>query len=463
MPFGLTNQDYLQEVPELHSDRIKALQTIKTDGGQIITRTIFNYVFTGEVQYRVVNKEAPFYIGIIPDDPSTYEDRLANPLGYHYVVRSRFNIEEFTGFLIYGQPIENEEELDPEVLGTDRENLDLRYINPSKINLFRGWFKRVTENWSYDYYVPVTVGANFFWESSKSDTWVPPGVEPFDGEINSIEDLRRVAEYQGLQNWGEPSSGSPRYGGTNSNTRDVLVSSKYRIRRVPRGSSGGGGRYGRATVDYTFYKDYLDTGSIFNYAGFTGNVARLEFKDSAGLFVELKMKNMSAWLSNDGVTKEVEVWVDTSGGTSINNSIVTRVVGKSYRYLLVTPNLQLRPGNAFYSPQRETVDFFARMLGQEAANSYFGGAGNVEDFTDIGGPPVTTNLSGGNEIGFSLEARGRGRYYIHFREDLIEINDPTLIEYPEGTGPDLNNPLPYNTDVGSFEFIPEDERGWTST
>lgn len=426
MPFGLTNQDFITRIEPLHSDRIKALQTIKTDGGQILNRTFFNYLFTDTIQYRVVKEPPPFWIGVIPDDPSTYENRLPD-VDYHFIVRSRFDIEELTGYLMYGQPLENEEEYGID----DEQNLDLAYINPSRINLWQGWFRRITQMWSYDYYVPISVGQKFVFRSSKLSTY--DGLDLFEPpeEINGIEDLIALGRFQGVGNFDE-------------GNKDFVATDTYRLRRIPR---GGGGRY--SSNNYTFFVDVLQPGSIMNFQGFSGSTAKFKFKEDPGLFVEFKIKNCSVWLSSNGITKDVEVYRDTSGGTSWNNSTVSRLVNPSLDFVLIEANTGLRSSSAAYAPKNA---FFQSIFGDYTIN--------------VKGPPVTGRYSSSvsdTGYGFSVEASGQGRFYFHFKEDLIDIESPTLVSYPEGESADFNDPKPYNTDVGFYEFIPEDERGWTST
>lgn len=392
------SQKYFEE---LHTERLVATQIRKDDDeGQIINRTFNVYEFEDEAKIKELDGPPPFWSGIIPGDPSTYRNPITEPINSHYIVRSTFTITEYTGYLMFGEPIENMDELRSKGAISDD------FINPADVNLFNGWFKKTIDMYSYDYYVPVRTGQEFRWE------------------VELIKETISAPDYTG--------GGSKRvFVGTYptdnfddevSRRANELEEQGYTI------TSSTNVKYKQQSDDFsgeiTAVKNIFNTGGVYltNYI-LDSNTTVFEIqRNGTGVAIKFTIKNCKAWFSSDGITKEDTIFTNHLG-TRLTQSVVVIERLKIYKYIIIEPNIPF------------TENIVTSITGEEYL-SY---------------PPIKFKPK--TNEGFTFIAEFIGKHYLHFKEDIIEVSQPELVR---SYYTNLNDPKPPTYKLHEYEFIDED-------
>lgn len=388
---------------ELHTERVVATQIVKDDDeGQIISRTFNVYEFKDEAKIKEVDGPPPYWVGIIPGDPETHTNRITEPINSHYIVRSSFTVHEYSGYLMYAEPIENIDELKAE--GMIAED----FVDPKDINLFKGWFQKDVDMFSFDYYIPLRTGQEFRWE-----------VELIEEEIVA-PDLRPPSSWRVHQNVGT-------YPTDNFDDRiNERVAELKEQGYTVLSTSNTGSKLDDESFEGTItaIKNIFNTGGVIliEYDVVT-NISVFEIKrEDTGVAIRFTIQNCKAWFSSDGVTKEDPIFVDHLGVKLLQPSVELERL-KIYKYIIVQPNLP------FEENVKEDL----------AGNEY------------VSYPPM--KFTPQTNEGFTFIAEFIGRHYLHFKEDLDEISLPVVVA---STSINLNDPKPPTNKLHDYEFISND-------
>lgn len=401
---GINFEQATYYLEELHTERVVATQIKKDDDErQIINRTFNVYEFEDEAKIKQLDGPPPYWVGVIPGDPETHTNRITEPINYHYNVRSSFTITEYTGYLMYAEPIENIDELKAaKVIGDD-------FVNPNDVNLFNGWFKKDIDMYSYDYYIPLRTGAEFRWE-----------IELIK-EVITAPDLR-PSKY----NSDEISYPTDNFDDRISERAAELQNQGYTIISTTNSSSKIGGEDYEGTI--TAIKNIFNTGGVYlsNYI-VSSNLAVFEIKrEDTGVAIRFTIKNCKAWFSSDGITKEKPIFTNHLG-TKLLQSTVELELLKVYKYIIIQPNLP------FVENIKESI------TGEEY----------------VAYPPM--KFTPKNNEGFTFIAEFLGRHYLHYQEEIVEITLPKLVK---SNSINLNNPEPPTNKIHPYEFIDKDSESY---
>lgn len=410
---------YEKTIPELHGERVVATQSVKEDTGDILTRTFFKYEFKPLIYTKREEGAPPYWTGILPDDPSTYTNPIE--LDHHFKVKQEYTIKEYTGHLMYGLPIENEGSLEGQYELREGE------INPSRINLYRGWFNRDTELASYDYYIPIRTGQEFRWESANYNLTIP-----------------RANANRANANRGGVSINN----GTNSNNEEhnQLVTAKTQelesqgyTTKLLRNDS-------LATV-INAKKEIFNTGGIADIS-WTLSTNEIVFKFNSikdvGLAFNLTYYNCKIWLSKDGIKKTQLIADHKAPVSTIQEDTID---GGSFLGPIIIPSSTIE------MPEPDLELYVERTHPYLIVKPYIKMTNNN---VDPYWPPVYLDTKIGDKTTIILEFIGK--FYYNYKNDIIDIQvEPTLLEYPTNEDPDLNDPRPYNVDVGYYNFQSEDD------
>lgn len=385
---------------ELHTKRLVASQIRKDDDeGKIISRTFNVYEFEDEAKIKELDGPPPYWSGIIPGDSSTYTDRITEPINNHYIVRSSFKIIEYTGYLMFGEPIENIEEL------RAKGAVDENFINPADVNLFKGWFTKTISMHSYDYYVPVRTGEEFRWEIELIEEIIsapdltsrskigPVGTYPTDDFEERVSERASELEEQGY----------------------IITSSTNISSKLPTDNFEG---------IITATKNIFNTGGvILTDYNLSTNTTVFELKrNGTGVAIKFTIRNCKAWFSTDGITKDEPIFTNHFGTLLLQAPVVLERL-KLYKYIIVTPNLPF------------TENVITDILGEEY----------------LAYPPIKFDPK--TNEGFTFIAEFLGKHYLHFKEDIREVTQPELVR---SYSANLNDPKPPAYNLHEYEFINED-------
>jgi len=391
-------------IKQLYTKRIVGTQVRRKEDNQIISRTFQVYTFEEDLKIKVVNEPPPFWTGVIPSDTSTYTNPIQESFDYHYIVKTPFTINEYSGYLMYGQPIENLDEL----------NLPENFINPNDLNLYKGWFKRLIKFSSYDYFIPMRTGDEFRWEVERIQINVTPDpTEDFNGFIQD--------EFEEKVN----------------NIRQEYIDKGYTILSSNINNSGNS-KIDNSTdnldASLIAVKNIFNTGGVdLLYVDVNNNRAAFVIKpDNTAVAIRFYIKNCIVWLSNDvNDSQSYNLLFNDHKSTSITEELVTIEKIREYKYLIIQPTLTFIDNRSNLT----STDPYLPMM-----------------FT----PKI-------NE-GFQFIAEFLGRHYLHFKEDIVDVEQQTLIKNSSSYTVDLNDPKPEGIDLSEYVFTDEESSDyWDAT
>lgn len=395
---GLKFQRAEKYIPQLHSDRVIATQIKRNEDNQIISRTFHVYEFEDNFNVKIMDGPPPYWTGIIPGDPSTYTNPITDPINYHYKVRIPYTLTEYTGYLMYAQPIENIEELE----------LPPDFINPNDVNLYKGWFKREIDAFSYDYFLPLRTGVEFRWEIERIviDRNVPTFYVP----------NRRI-----LSN----SVGTYPSDSFNDDLNERVKS--YR-------DQGYTVTISQNNSKLNYSSQIIATKNIYNLGGvrlssysLLTNRAVFEIQENnCAIGIKFKIKNCKVYLSNSISGPNTVVFMRHLG-THYYQTVVTIEQLKTYKYIIVEPNLKF---------QENTIVSLDGITSISVWN------------------PLKFNVP--DNTGFSFIAEFIGRHYLHYKEDIDDVSLPELVPSPHFSSVNFNDPKPSGVKIEEYEFIDED-------
>lgn len=383
--FNIDFQYHNAEVLELHSSRLLASQLKKKDTGEILSRNFYKYEFKDDLEVKREEGVPPYFTGVLPDDPSTFTNPIE--VDYYYKVRQPYTITDYEGYLMYGLPIENKNEYE----------LKEGEIDPARINLFRGWFKRQSQHISYDYYIPVRTGAQFAWEEVIVIVVVlkPPSNKPSDFSDETDQQFQLLIE----------------------EAFDTLTSEGYTNATIFR--------------NLPTSKHIRASKSIFNTGGVDlvswsvpSNSVTFKFQnlDSVGLAFNLEIFNCSMWLSKDGIEKTKVVYENTTFNSNLSSPPVLINVDRDLPFVIIRPNLPL-----------------------------------IEDPTAIW-PGFKVNVQANQKMKVVMDYLGK--FYMNYKDDFIDMdNKKEIIESPAWVPVNLTDPKPYGVNIPSYNFDQENT-GW---
>jgi hypothetical protein len=397
--FGVDYQSAENYFEELKSQRTVATQLKKqaTDENEeaIISRTFSVYSFDDVASIKTINSPPPFWVGVIPSDPSTYTNPITEPITYHYLVRSKFTIDEYTGYLMYAQPIENIEEYIEEL--ERRGELD-KFVDPSNVNLYKGWFKREINMYAYDYYLPIRTNTSFVWEIEyKLETLKVPNYKASLDKVGGVESYPS----DNFDELIEEKVDSYESQGYDVKLVDLSDDSYLKTNIIAKKNIYNLGGVSLVSYDLTTFK----------------TVFEIKRDSDTGVAIKFTIRNCKVWLSNDGVTLSKPISV-SHYGVFLNTSFVVIESLKLYKYIIIEPNLE----------------YEENKLGSQLKY-----------------PPLkfTPNVN----QGFNFKAEFLGRHYLHFKEEVIDIStEQELVVNPDSYVVDFSDPKPYEIDLHPYNF-----------
>lgn len=338
---------------ELGSERNVVTQIKKADDNQIISRTFNVYKFSDTSKVKIVNEPPPFWVGVIPDDESTLQNPLPDKFDYYYIVQTPFTITEYTGYLMYGQPIENKQELD----------LPPAFIDPDEVNIYKSWFSRVIDISSYDYYVPLFTGDELRWEVERLKIVIDSSaISLFNGDYQKqLNETINNLESQGF---------------TLNITQNEFEDSKL-----------------SESVDIIATKNILNTGGVHRIlTTYKYNQVVFEIeKENCAVELIFQVKNCKVYVSND-LLKDYELIFDSHVGLSSNTPIAEFKRLRTHKFIIIEPNLSFMYD---YKSQLKVKPFNFKPLNNE---------------------------------GFSVVIKFVGRRYLHFKEEIVNVQDASLVK-----------------------------------
>lgn len=398
--FGSDYQTADYYFQELRSRRIVATQlTRKADDdypATIISRTFSVYDFDDLADIKQINEKPPFWAGIIPGDESTYTNPITDPVDYHYIVRIKYNINEYSGYLMYAQPVENLEELKKKGLIT------ADFIDPDDVNLYKAWFNRQIDLYAYDYYVPIRTGAEF--------TWI---VEKITVDV-------KVPQFSSLDKTGGYSTYSETtFEETLAAKVEEYEDKGYEVEVVDNSD------------DSIYFATVIATRHVYNLGevdldryDLTANYAVFKIRNNGmtGVAIKFTIQNCKVWLSVDGVKFSEAVNPSQRVSKSLTTLTITVEKLKLYKYIIIQPSLNI--------------------ILESIPNKF---------------PPFKF-LPAPNQ-GFTFKAEYIGRHYLHFKEDVIDVSTDTNLIKSIGVV-DLNDPKPNGIALHPYEFIDESDANY---
>jgi len=405
---NLKFENYETEVPELHSKRILATQTRKEDTGEILSRTFYKYDFKPILYVKRENGTPPYWTGILIDDPSTFTDPIE--INHYFKVKIEYFIREYNGYLMYGLPIENEE-----------YEFSEGEINPSRINLYKGWFNRNSEYASYDYYVPVRTKQEFRWESANLNIAIP---KPQLGGVS-------------INNGSNTSSGGVSINNSNNAHNELVETKMAELRAKGYTTKLLAGNSTTTIINAT--KNIFNTGGVEDITyNLDTNEVVFKFKNikDTGLAFDLTYFNCQIWLSKDGIEKtrlianheDINTVIPISPNSppiaNTDNPELKLYVEKTNPYIIIKPYIALK--------QNRTSDW----------------------------PPFYLDTKVGDKTVIILEFIGR--FFYNYNSEVIDVEiEPTLLE---SNYANLSDPRPPDINVGYYNFQSEDSdnRTWSA-
>ena len=314
---------------------------------------------------------------------------------YYFKVRQRYTLNEYTGYLAFGPELQYPEGFD---------FTQVKY-NPSEINDYKGWLKTVSSFYSYSYVLPKKNGNKI-----KLDFLLKTANSLFtDNNIYSYVRSR-----------------------INSNNNLTIDEAKKSV-TLPEPS-------------YLLDKSEVTIKGVAVHS-INKLSNRIVFKtlSSTGLMLSGSVLNCNLWWSTDGLTKEEALYTQTEGfnyNSDAKPTEITSMVKAGYLILETFISFDIdNEGNILFNPLY-AINPVTTYKGKIISNNNL----------------VNINSSSSNKVKFTCEINFIGCHYLVYKEEFIAIESHGVHRYPEGEGPILEDPKPYNVEV-TYDFN-EDESQW---